>query len=85
MLYYDDSYDHYIKTNNPFKSFSNLFGGTVKPNDSGLGSGNSGGSIVSRPRSIHYDSSSHQVGPSSIMKRRSMIESGRYSRYDDDM
>jgi len=66
-------------------SFSNLFGSSVKPNDTGLGSGDSGGGVVARPRSIHYDPSSHQVGPSSIMKRRSMIEGGRYSRYEDDM
>lgn len=62
-----------------------MFGVAAKPNDSGYGSGNSGGGIVSRPRSIHYDPSSHQVGPPSIMKRRSMIEGGRYSRYEDDM
>ncbi|XP_026812743.1 JNK-interacting protein 3 isoform X3 [Rhopalosiphum maidis] len=68
-----------------WRLFSNLFGSSVKPNDTGLGSGDSGGGVVTRPRSIHYDPSSHQVGPSSIMKRRSMIEGGRYSRYEDDM
>lgn len=68
-----------------FFRFSNLFGSSAKPNDTGFGSGNSGGGIVVRPRSIHYDPLSHQVGPPSIMKRRSMIEGGRYSRYEDDM
>ncbi|CAH1726033.1 unnamed protein product [Aphis gossypii] len=68
-----------------WRLFSNLFGSSVKPNDTGLGSGDSGGGVVARPRSIHYDPSSHQVGPSSIMKRRSMIEGGRYSRYEDDI
>lgn len=63
-----------------------MFGSGAKPNDTGLGSGSSGGGVMAqRPRSIHYDPSSHQVGPSSIMKRRSMIEGGRYGRYEDDM
>lgn len=62
-----------------------MFGGGAKGDDTGLGGGNSGGSLISqRPRSIHYDPSSHQVGPPSIMKRRSMIEGGRYGRYEDD-
>ncbi|VVC26844.1 Hypothetical protein CINCED_3A014496 [Cinara cedri] len=68
-----------------WRLFSNLFGSSAKPSDAGLGSGTSGGGLVVRPRSIHYDPSSHQVGPPSIMKRRSMIEGGRYSRYEDDI
>ncbi|XP_025413957.1 JNK-interacting protein 3 isoform X3 [Sipha flava] len=68
-----------------WRLFSSLFGTSAKPNETGLGSGNSGGGIAARPRSIHYDPSSHQVGPPSIMKRRSMIEGGRYSRYEDDI
>ncbi|XP_050539703.1 JNK-interacting protein 3 [Daktulosphaira vitifoliae] len=68
-----------------WRLFSNLFGGGAKADDTGLGSGNSGGGLISqRPRSIHYDPSTHHVGPPSIMKRRSMIEGGRYSRYEDD-
>ncbi|XP_050419559.1 JNK-interacting protein 3 isoform X3 [Adelges cooleyi] len=69
-----------------WRLFSSLFGSGAKPNDTGLGSGSSGGGVMAqRPRSIHYDPSSHQVGPSSIMKRRSMIEGGRYGRYEDDI
>lgn len=75
----------HIETNNLFYSFSNLFGSTAKPIDTGLGSGNSGGGLATRSRSMYYDTSSHQVGPPSIMKRRSMIEGGKYSRYEDDM